>query len=251
MRKCPQCQQIYNDETNFCLADGSTLAPVSGSYVSQSETPTVVREAAPTVYSAARTPSSFGQNQPPPYSGAPFVPPISSAPPEKSNTLLIAALVGLLALVVGGALVGAVMSGVFKTDSKNENGAGSTNTNDKTSKSPSPEKTTDNDERAEKLKQEQEKLEKARQKLEEERKRLEAQKKQTPPPSSTATTAVIIDPPTNIRAAPNGTIICVARTRGTIVNILGSTGVTDNNGTWYYTDYCGRQGVIHSTQIRF
>ena len=36
-----------------------------------------------------------------------------------------------------------------------------------------------------------------------------------------------------------------------VVNILGTTNVRDSNGTWYYTDACGRQGVVHSTQIRF
>jgi len=71
------------------------------------------------------------------------------------------------------------------------------------------------------------------------------------PRPSTATTATVIDPPSNIRATPNGTVLCVVRQRGTTINILGSTGVSDNNGTWYYTDACGRQGVIHSSQIRF
>lgn len=247
MKQCPQCQQIYSDDTNFCLTDGATLVPVSGSFTTQTEMPTVVRQAAPTVYIPTETPPSYG--------GAPFIPPISSAPPEsnKTNTLLIAALVGLLALIVGGAVVGLVMYGVFKTDKANTNIANNSSSADKTTKSPTPDGKSDEDERADKLKQEQDKLERDRQKLEEERKALEEKKKktqQTPPPRS-GTTAVIIDPPSNIRAAPNGTVICIARTRGTVINILGSTGVYDNNGVWYYTDYCGRQGVIHSSQIRF
>lgn len=245
MKKCPRCEQVYGDDTNFCLTDGATLVYVSGSYVTESEMPTVVNQApAPTVYSQGQTTPSYGG----------FIPPVSSAPPEKNNTLLIAALVGLLALIVGGALVGAIMYGVFKTDDKNTNLAGNSNFADKANKTtPDRRKSDEEDERAEKLKQDQEKLEKDRQKLEEERKRMEAQKKQPQQtlPTQSATTAVIIDPPSNIRSAPNGTVICVARTRGTVVNILGSTGVSDNNGTWYYTDYCGRQGVIHSTQIRF
>ncbi len=255
MKKCLQCEQLYGDDTNFCLTDGSTLVSVSDSFISESDMPTIVREAAPTVYNPAQTQSSYGQNQPPSYSGALFVPPVSSAPPEKSRTLLIAALVGLIALVAGGAIVGLVMYGLSSSDNKNTNAAGNTNSADKTSKSPSPEQTTDADERAEKLKKDQEKLDRDKQKLEEERKRLEAQKKQsqqTPPqPPPSARTAIIIDPPTNIRATPNGTIICIARSRGTVVNILGPTGVSDNNGTWYYTDYCGSRGVIHSSQIRF
>lgn len=255
MRKCPQCQQIYNDDTNFCLTDGATLVSVSDSFITESDMPTVVREAAPTVYNPAQTQSSYGLNQPPSYSGAPFVPPVSSAPPAKSNTLLIAVLVGLIALVAGGAMVGLIMYGLSSSDNKNTNAAGNTNSADQTNRTAPDNGKTDADERAEKLKREQEKLDRDKQKLEEERKRLETQKKQsqpTPPqPPPNSRTAIIIDPPSNIRAAPNGTIICVARTRGTVVNILGSTGVSDNNGTWYYTDYCGRQGVIHSTQIRF
>jgi len=247
MKKCPQCQQLYDDDTNFCLTDGATLIFVSGSYTSESETPTVYRQAAPTVYSQAQTPPS--------YTGAPFIPPVSSAPPEtnKSNTLLIAALVGLIALVIGGAIVGLVMYGLSSPGKKDTNAANTSNSPDKTNKSTRDDRKSDTDDQAENLKQQQEKLEKDKQKLEEERKALEAKKKQaaqTPQPSS-ATTAVVIDPPSNIRAAPNGTVICVARTRGTVVNILGSTGVYDNNGVWYYTDYCGRQGVIHSSQIRF
>jgi len=243
MKKCPQCEQVYGDETNFCLSDGATLVPATGAFPTEPETPTVVRQTpAPTVYHAAPPPTNFGN--------APFVPPPASAPPErKSNTLLIALVVGFFALLVGGALVGAVIYGISQTDDKNTNVAG------KTSPSPSPEqKSVETDERAEKLKKEQEKLDRDRQKLEEERKRLETQKKQSqqpPPPPRSGTTAVIIDPPSNIRATPNGTILCVARTRGIVVNITGETGVSDNNGTWYYTDYCGRQGVIHSTQIRF
>ena len=249
MRRCPQCQQVYDDETNFCLTDGTTLVTVSGSFTTESEMPTVVRQApAPTVYS---------QSQPPPsYGNAPFIPPVNPAPIEsnKSNALLIAALVGLLALVVGGAIVGLVIYGLNSSNNKNTNVAGNTNSADKTNKNTSDDRKSDKDEQTENLKQQQEKLEKDRQKLENERKALENKKKeaaQTTPKSSDATTAVIIDPPSNIRAAPNGAVLCVARTRGTVVNILGSTGVYDNNGSWYYTDYCGSRGVIHSSQIRF
>lgn len=57
-------------------------------------------------------------------------------------------------------------------------------------------------------------------------------------------------PPTNIRSSPGGAIQCVVKSRSTI-NIYGDTGVYDNNGLWYYTDVCGRQGVIHSSQFQF
>lgn len=274
MKKCPQCAQLYSDDTNFCLSDGATLVPVSDSFASESEMPTiadtemptVVRQtAAPTVYIQPTTPSVYGEpppvyGEPPSYGNAPYAAPVSyapAAPPEKSNTLLIALAVGFLALVVGGAVVGLVMYGVFKPDEKEPaNVANSSNSAERSNKNTSAEQKSgggDDDALAENLKQQQEKLDKDKKKLEDERKALEAKKKQsqqTPPPSSVRT-AVIIDPPSNIRATPNGTVICVARSRGTVVNILGSTGISDSNGTWYYTDYCGRQGVIHSSQIRF
>lgn len=238
MKKCLQCEQVYGDETNFCLSDGSTLVSISDSFSSHGETPTVFSGSpAPTVYS-----------------GSQFVPPVSYpttlTETKKSNTFLIAALVGLFALIIGGAIVGLVIYGLNFSGKKDTNVSIS---NDKSNKNASPEQKSGNDNLAQNLKEQQDKLDKDKQKLEDERKSLEAKKKeaaQTPKPSS-ATTATIIDPPTNIRAAPNGTIICVMRQRGTVVNILGSTNVSDNNGTWYYTDACGRQGVIHSSQIRF
>lgn len=245
MKKCLQCAQVYGDDTNFCLSDGSTLVSVSGSFTSTDETPTVYSGSptAPTVYSG----SQFAPSQ--------FTPPISyqNAPPEtkKSNTVLIALVVGFFALVIGGAVVGLVMYGL--SNSGNENVANISNSADRSNKNASTEQKSDNGNLARNLKEQQDKLDRDKQKLEDERKALEEKKKQTPtppqpPPSSR--TATVIDPPTNIRLSPNGTILCVVRQR-TSVNILGSTGVSDNNGTWYYTDACGRQGVIHSSQIRF
>jgi serine/threonine-protein kinase len=58
-------------------------------------------------------------------------------------------------------------------------------------------------------------------------------------------TAVVYAPPSNVRATPNGTIICSVRSVRTI-NIYGH-----NNG-WYVTDACGgRTGYIHHSQISF
>jgi hypothetical protein len=63
--------------------------------------------------------------------------------------------------------------------------------------------------------------------------------------SSPATsTAVVFDPPSNVRVSPNGGVLCAVRQR-TSINLYGST------GDWYYTDACGEMGVIHSSQIRF
>jgi hypothetical protein len=238
MKKCLQCEQVYGDETNFCLSDGSTLVSVSNSFTSET----------PTVYGGVPLPTV--------QSNAPFVPPVSyqnAAPPEtkKSNTVLIALVVGFFALVIGGAVVGLAMYAL--SNSGNVNVANVSNSDSKSNKNASAEQKSDNQNLAQNLKQQQDKLDRDKQKLEDERKALEDKKKQTPsppqpPPSSR--TATVIDPPTNIRLSPNGTVLCVVKQR-TTVNILGSTGVTDNNGTWYYTDACGRQGMIHSSQIRF
>jgi hypothetical protein len=240
MKKCLQCEQVYGDDTNFCLSDGTTLVSVSGSFTSFDETPTVFSNApAPTVQS-----------------NTPFIPPVSSAPVEtnKSRTLLIALVVGFFALVIGGAVVGLVMYGLFGPAKKGANVAANvSNSAEKSNKNASAEQSSGSENTAQNLKEQQDKLARDKQKLEDERQALEAKKKETTPPQPppNSRTATIIDPPSNIRAAPNGSVLCIARTRGTVVNILGPTGVTDNNGTWYYTDYCGSRGVIHSSQIRF
>jgi hypothetical protein len=238
MKKCLQCEQVYGDETNFCLSDGATLVSVSGSFTSHDETPTV--------YSGSPAPTV--------YSGSQFVPPVSYSPPEskKNNVPLIVAVVGFLLLLGGAAIAGLVIYSVSKSTGKNENVANVSNSADKSNKNAVAEQKSGNDNLAQNLKEQQDKLEKDKQKLEDERKALEAKKKeaaQTPKPADSRT-ATVIDPPTNIRLSPNGTILCVVRQR-TTVNILGSTNVSDNNGTWYYTDACGRTGVIHSSQIRF
>jgi hypothetical protein len=63
-------------------------------------------------------------------------------------------------------------------------------------------------------------------------------------PVSRTRTAVVFDPPSNVRTEPGGDILCSVRSR-TVINIYGST------GSWYYTDVCGGMGVIDSSQIRF
>ena len=61
---------------------------------------------------------------------------------------------------------------------------------------------------------------------------------------SGSATAVVFDPPSNVRSSPNGNVLCAVKERTTI-NVYGST------SNWYYTDVCGRMGVIHSGQLRF
>lgn len=60
----------------------------------------------------------------------------------------------------------------------------------------------------------------------------------------TATWAYVIDPPSNVRVVPNGAIICSVKERRRI-NTYGF------QGDWFYTDACGKMGVIHVSQIKF
>jgi hypothetical protein len=56
--------------------------------------------------------------------------------------------------------------------------------------------------------------------------------------------AFVFEPPSNVRTSPNGNILCSVKIPTTI-NVYGSV------NSWYYTDVCGRIGLIHSSQIRF
>lgn len=56
--------------------------------------------------------------------------------------------------------------------------------------------------------------------------------------------AIVFDPPSNIRKAPNQEILCSVQEKKTIP-IYGST------GSWYWTDTCGTMGVIDSSQVTF
>lgn len=69
---------------------------------------------------------------------------------------------------------------------------------------------------------------------------------QSPPPEKVYFSALVFDPPSNVRDAPKGTISCVIDTRQTIHVIPLS-----NNPDWYKTDSCGSDynDFIHHTQI--
>lgn len=68
---------------------------------------------------------------------------------------------------------------------------------------------------------------------------------QTPAPAtSSAGSAIVFDPPSNVRNAPNGGILCSVRERTTI-------NIYEKVGDWYNTDVCGQMGVIHSSQVKF
>lgn len=64
------------------------------------------------------------------------------------------------------------------------------------------------------------------------------------PITSPTGAAFVFAPPSNVRASPNGTIICSVRS-ATTINLYGQS-----NG-WYKTDACGTMGFIHHSQIRF
>jgi hypothetical protein len=61
---------------------------------------------------------------------------------------------------------------------------------------------------------------------------------------SAVVTAFVFDPPSNIRAAPNGAILCSVSTKQSIT-------VWQREGDWIQTNYCGSIGYIHVDQIRF
>lgn len=58
----------------------------------------------------------------------------------------------------------------------------------------------------------------------------------------------VFAPPSNVRAEPNGRIICTIQDAKTITTY----GIYNygQNGNWQYTDACGKLGVINSNQFR-
>lgn len=72
-------------------------------------------------------------------------------------------------------------------------------------------------------------------------------------PSTYGRTAYVPQPETNIRESPttSSRILCKVTSISQRFSILESSGVRDNNGSWYLTDACGNQGYIHSTQFRY
>ncbi|KAM3105686.1 hypothetical protein [Phormidesmis sp. 146-33] len=61
--------------------------------------------------------------------------------------------------------------------------------------------------------------------------------------------AYVFAPPSNVRTGPNGKILCSIKTQATIIT-YGSIPYGEEAG-WFYTDVCGKIGVIHTSQIRF
>jgi cell division protein FtsN len=211
----------YSDEYLFCTFDGTSLVPIFDAV--EVET-TVLRP-------------------------LPFTPQSSQPVRQGVNPMFLYVAVGLLVLVVSGVLFVSLKSDSSSSSTaKNEV---STNASNFAEPKSNKEQERLNQEKAN-LQEEQERLERERQKLANERKKLETKKKETyTPPTSNVGAAIVFAPPSNVRESPSGGGIQCSVTRRTTIRILGSTGVYDNNGLWYYTDVCGRTGVIHSTQIRF
>jgi Bacterial SH3 domain len=62
-------------------------------------------------------------------------------------------------------------------------------------------------------------------------------------PAMAQSTAYVFDPPSNVRNAPDGEIVCT-------ISKQISIDIYEKEGQWYYTDSCGG-GYIHQSQIRF
>jgi hypothetical protein len=62
--------------------------------------------------------------------------------------------------------------------------------------------------------------------------------------TSPADSAIVFDPPSNVRVSPNGEILCSVKEKTTI-NVYGSS------GSWYKTDICGSMGFIQAEQLKF
>lgn len=232
MKRCLRCNRTFSDENSFCLIDGSSL--VFDALAAEM----------PTIVSAAPTQPFIRQQT------------VPQAANPKGNSALIYLAAGFLALLLLGggifALIKLMPDGSPATPSaaKNESGAKTSPTAEK--------KSTPNeiDEEKENLKAEQARLEREKQKLADERRALENKKKEafsntapnSAPKTSSSGAAIVFAPPSNVRESPGGAILCAVRKRAAI-NILGSTYAPD--GVWYYTDVCGRTGVIHSGQVRF
>lgn len=57
-----------------------------------------------------------------------------------------------------------------------------------------------------------------------------------------STTALVFDPPSNIRSLPDGPVLCSVKDKVRIP-------LKGKEGDWWKTDYCGELGYIHDGQI--
>lgn len=226
MKRCPKCGLNLTDDNDYCLEDGTLLVPDSGgqsfgSFQSSGEVPTQVL-----TRPQPMNPQFVAQQ----------ASPAASKPPY-----LIFGVILLLAMVAVGFAVAFFVS-TTKTDVANTN----SNVNSR----------SEQEEEKRRIDEQKAQLEADNTRLAEERKRLEAEKqkvaqqRQSSGPLPPSTSALIIDPPTNIRATPNGRIVCVISSR-TIVGIINTPSIADKNGVWYRTNACGGSALVHSSQVSF
>ena len=129
MKICPRCQKTYSDDNlNFCLEDGSVLTQASQApqtvFVNQPQA-TAPQQQMPS------QPQSIGGGQPPWNVGAPQQQ-YSMQPPKKSSKtwIWVLLILGVLALVCGGGLVGFFAFVSSQNDRvANVGNTGTTNTN--------------------------------------------------------------------------------------------------------------------------
>jgi hypothetical protein len=228
MKQCPRCGLVLTDDNDFCLEDGTRLVMDSGNQVfggfqMSDEVPTqVVNRMSPT------NPQLIGQ--PVPVRGG-----------SNTSQFLIFGVILLLAMASVGFGVA-----YFFSAKKNEASNVNTNVNSRSQQ----------DEEKRKVDEQKTQLEADNSRLTEERKRLEAERQkvaqqiQSSGPLPPSTSALIFDPPTNIRATPNGKVVCVISSR-TVVGIVNTPSIADKNGVWYRTTACGGLAFVHSSQVSF
>lgn len=219
MKKCPNCNQMFGDENDFCQNDGTPL-------LSEGSTQETI---------FLRTPASTGQ----PFQNQTNFP---AGRPSGGSQYLIFGLILLLTVVAVGFGV-AYFTSSGKSDGDQKTSAVNSST-------------VNSDEDQRRLNEKQSQIDAENLRIIEERKQLEADRrkletqKRSAGPMPPSGSAMIIDPPTNIRLTPNGKVLCVVGSR-TLVPIAMSPGILDKNGVWYRTTACGTVGLVHSSQISF
>ncbi len=215
MKRCPRCNREFVDDIVFCFDDGTPLM----SNTSTQETVVLpTSPAVPHYVPAATLPT---QTQKAPY-----------------------AVIGIIFVLT----IAAVGFGVAYFVSSPEKEIASPNKASNTTSQP--------DEDKKKLDEEKSRLEADNTRLAEERKRLDAERqkvekqKQASGPLPPSTTAWTVDPPTNIRKAPNGAIRCVISTPS-MITIINTPSIPSKTGAWYRTTACGGSDVVHSSQVSF
>jgi hypothetical protein len=124
MKKCPQCNTVYANETIYCLNDGTLLIEENFSLPSaavamnlEDEAETILRHEPMVIDFAQNTsPNEPNPNQTPPN--------VSDMPPQKSSNIGKYAIFLMLGLLIGGGLVvGAIFlsKGLFQNSNINAN----------------------------------------------------------------------------------------------------------------------------------